>query len=341
MRKVPIKNIYYIILYAWDRVKDKSVILPKGIEEIDSMNDVLLDLFLNEVEELTRKSLRREYVSNVHQSRFIKGKINISETIRQTNQMIVSEYDEFDLNHELNQILKTYLQKLYYVDTSQKKRIRRLLINFESVETIEITFNMLKRIIYNRLNVEYRFPIEIGGLLYEQAIPSEIGGALSFYEIMEDEEVMSNLFENFIFNYYRFHYPEFVVGRRIYRWNLKPIGNSNYGLIPTMNTDVEVETPTTKIIIDAKYYRSAFTKNHEKKSFRSDNMYQIKAYMNKQSSTEKQIKGILMYPSNHYEFDEQFHDEDGNILAFKTINLEKNWESIKNDLAEIFIDYVE
>lgn len=255
--------------------------------------------------------------------------------------MIVSEYDEFELDHKLNQILKTYLQKLYYVDTLQKKRIRRLLIHFELVKTIEITPYMLKRINYNRLTADYRFPIEIGGLLYEQAIPSEVGEELIFHEIMEDEEVMSNLFEKFIFNYYRIHYPEFVVGRGTYRWNLKPIGNSNYGLIPTMNTDVEVETPTKKIIIDPKYYGSAFTKHYEKESFRSDNMYQMKAYMNKQSSPEKQVKGILMYPSNHYEFYDQFHDEDGNILAFKMINLEKNWESIKNNLAEVFIDYVE
>lgn len=108
-----------------------------------------------------------------------------------------------------------------------------------------------------------------------------------------------------------------------------------------MNTDVEIETPTEKIIIDAKYYSSAFTKHHEKESFRSEHMYQMKAYMNTQSATEKQVKGILLYPSNHYEFYDRFHDEDGNILAFKTINLAKNWQSIKNDLTEIFTDYVE
>src|SRR5699024_9286721 len=164
-------------------------------------------------------------ISDVHQSRFIKGKIDINQTIRQTNEMIVSEYDEFDLNHELNQILKTYLEKFYYTEIGQKKiirmllihfdiedsikltknkykknkkneiiikeydkneinhklkqilktylekfyytkigqkkRIRKLLIHFDTVDSINVTKNRSKRINYNRLTIDYQFPIEL------------------------------------------------------------------------------------------------------------------------------------------------------------------------------------
>lgn len=336
MRKVPIKNIYYIVLYAWNRVKNKSIKLPKGIEELDSMNEVLFEIFLNEVEHLIKKGLRNEYISNVHQSRFIKGKIDINQTIRQTNQMIVSEYDEFDLNHELNQILKTYLEKFYYTEIGQKKRIKKLLIHFETVDSINIRNNRFKRINYNRLTIDYQFPIELGQLLYKHGIPSEKGGEIIFYNIMENEEIMSTLFEAFIYNYYRIHYPEFNVKRSRYRWELTPIGTSDYQLIPTMNTDIDIETPTQKIIIDAKYYYSAFTDNFEKKSYISDNIYQIKAYMEAQKPTNKQIKGMLLYPSNPYEFDDQFLDEHNDILAFKTVNLGKDWYFIEEDLSSVF-----
>jgi len=335
MRNIPIKNIYYIVLYAWNQVKHKSTFSDRGIEEIDSINDVLLDIFLSEIERLTKKGLRKEYVTDTHHSRFIKGKIDISETIRQTNQMIVSEYDEFELNHPLNQMLKAYLQKLYYVDTPQKKRIRRLLIPFESVASVEVTPALLKGIHYNRLTAEYRFPMEIGGLLYNYAIPKESGADLVFHEILEDEEVMSHLFESFILNYYRIHFP-YSVKRRQHYWDLTPVSNSNFSLIPTMNTDVEIETPTGNIIIDAKYYRSAFTRYFNKERFRASHMYQMTAYMQKRTSTEKQTCGILMYPSNGYEFYEQYRDSDGNILSFKTVNLAKDWQHIETDLAEIF-----
>src|SRR5699024_11116223 len=86
-----------------------------------------------------------------------------------------------------------------------------------------------------------------------------------------------------------------------------------------------------------KYYRFAFTKYHEKKSYISNNMYQIKAYIEAQKPTKKQIKGVLLYPSNPYEFYDQFCDEEDNIIAFKTINLGKDWSSIEEDLAEIFL----
>lgn len=67
--------------------------------------------FLTEVERLIKTGLRKEYISNVYESRFIKGKIYINETIRKTNGKIVSEYDEFEENHLLNQLLKVFLRK--------------------------------------------------------------------------------------------------------------------------------------------------------------------------------------------------------------------------------------
>jgi len=338
MRNIPIKNIYYIVLYAWDRVKHQANFADRGIEKIDSINDVLLDIFLHEVEQLTKKGLRSEYVTDIHHSRFIKGKIHINETIRQTNQMIVCEYDEFELDHPLNQILKAFLQKLYYIDTLEKKRIRRLLLHFESVTSIDVTPALFKGIHYTRLTAEYRFPIEVGKLLYEHAIPSEKGSELTFHEIMENEEVMSDLFERFIFNYYRIHFP-YVVQRRQHRWDLMPLGESNFDLIPTMNTDVEIQTPTMQFIIDAKFYQSAFTRYFDKERFRSSHMYQMTSYMQKRTSTEKQTKGILMYPSNGYEFYEQYRTGDGNILSFKTVNLAKDWKYIEADLADIFVEH--
>lgn len=44
-------------------------------------------------------------------------------------------------------------------------------------------------------------------------------------------------------------------------------------------------------------------------------MYQIKAYMESQKPTDRQIKEIILYPSNPYEFADQFHDEENNIIA--------------------------
>jgi len=335
MRDIPIKNIYYLVLYAWNQVKNKNDFADKGTETIGSINDVLIDIFLIEVEKLTKKGIRKEYISDVYRSRFIKGKIHISETIRQSNKMVVSEYDEFDSDHLLNQLIKTYLMKLYSIDTPYKKRIRRLLLHFEAVSLIEVTPSILKRIHYTRLTAEYRFPVEVGMLLYENAIPSNKGKDVVFHEILEDEEMMSHLFERFIFNYYRLHFP-YKVERRQHKWDLIPIANSNYSLIPTMNTDVEIQTSASQIIIDAKYYRDAFMRNFSKESFRSSHMYQMTSYMRKQPSTEKVTQGILMYPSNGYEFYEQYYDKNGDILSFKTINLAKDWKEIEADLAEIF-----
>jgi 5-methylcytosine-specific restriction enzyme subunit McrC len=336
MKNIPIKNIYYIVLYAWDKIQNKKTFDDKGKENINSISEVLLDIFLSEVERLIKKGILKEYIANKQISQFIKGKIKINETIRQRNKKIVSEFDDFSDNHFLNQQLKAFLITFNNMNTIFDKRLLNLLTKFDSVSMTKVDIRKLKNIKYNRLTSEYKFAMELGTMLLEKSIPSEDKQNMTFYKIFKDDEIMNDIFEKFIFNYYRIHF-EYNVVRRKYIWDLTPINESDYRLIPTMNTDIEIETLNDKFIIDAKYYQSAFANNFGRKKFISGHMYQISSYMKKQNHSYKKLKGILMYPSNNYDFYEQFIDENNNILSFKTINLAKDWSEIRKDLDEIFI----
>lgn len=335
MRKVPIRNIYNIVLYAWGNVKHKNIYQHKSIEKIGSLNEVLVDMFLTEVERLTKAGLRKEYMTNIHESRFIKGKIHINKTIRKTNRMIVSEYDEFKENHLLNQLLKVFLDRIYYTENIDRKRVGRLMLHFSNVDLIKLTHYKWKSVQYNRLTKHYQFPLGLGKIIYEHSIPAEDNEKFIFHHIMENEETMSTLFEKFILNYYDYHYDYEVKSRR-YNWELLPIEESNWSLIPRMETDIQIMTDNEQIVIDAKYYRSAFVKSYGKERFRSSHMYQLKTYMDKIKESSPKVRGILIYPSNGYDFYEQYKMKDGSIIAFKTINLAKQWHEIEADLAAIF-----
>src|SRR5699024_12430472 len=104
--------------------------------------------------------------------------------------MIGSKYNEFDLTHKIKQILKTYLEKFYCTEIGQKKRIRKLLIHFDTVGSINVTKNRSKRITSKRLTIDYHFPIELGQLLYTHSIPSEYGGEVIYCNIMKNEAIM-------------------------------------------------------------------------------------------------------------------------------------------------------
>ena len=49
MNEIPIKNIYYMVLYAWDKIDNKDLLNDKSLEKLQSSNEVIIELFLNEV----------------------------------------------------------------------------------------------------------------------------------------------------------------------------------------------------------------------------------------------------------------------------------------------------
>ena len=57
MNNIPIKNIYYLILYAFGAVKSKDTITTKDLEKSASFNDVLIKIFISEVEKIIRKRI--------------------------------------------------------------------------------------------------------------------------------------------------------------------------------------------------------------------------------------------------------------------------------------------
>lgn len=337
MSNIAIKNIYYIVLYAWDKVKDISNKDEKNIEELENINDVIIELFLIEVSELVRRGISKDYINTVDQSKFIKGKINIPESIKLIGTNFVCHFDEYSDDINLNQIIKTILiriVKLKKTKENHQKKSRELLLYFSNVKEIQLDNMKFNNIIYNKLNKKYRYIIDLGILIYNNSIPTEKYGNYEFIDIMKNEEEMSIIFEEFLRKFYKLH-SNYKVNRRYYNWNLKPIENSNINLLPRMETDIELSLDNRKIIIDAKYYKNAFSSRYEGRKLISNNIYQMNAYLMQNLDEYKNLKGILIYPSNGYEIDESFYSDKGYYLEFKTINLNMEWKYIKKRLLEI------
>ncbi len=56
-------------------------------------------------------------------------------------------------------------------------------------------------------------------------------------------------------------------------------------------------------------------------------MYQISAYISKNKKVYENIRGILIYPSNGYEFHEKYVSPESYFIEFKTLDLSKNWNN--------------
>lgn len=337
MNEIPIRNIYYMVLYALSKVKDLSNISEKNIEELEDFKDVIIELFLSEVSIIVNRGLYKEYINKVDQTVFIKGKVDISSTLKALEPNTVCHFDEYSENVMLNQILKEIISriiKITDISNVHQKKARRLLISFNNVDRIILENKHFNKIGFNRINHKYEHIIDLGKLIYNNSIPTENAGEYRFMDIMEDEEQFSSIFEEFLRNFYKIH-TNYLVKSRYYYFDWAPVEKSNLNLLPRMETDIELVYSNKKIIIDAKYYKYAFSNRSEAPKFLSNNIYQMKTYLMQNLNNYETLRGIIIYPSNGYEFNEKFDSDRGYTMEFMTVDLNMEWEDIKARLLRV------
>lgn len=342
MNNIPIKNIYYIVLYAFDGIKNKKTFSPKNLEKEDSFSDLIIKIFNHEVEKLIKYGLYQNYNEIEEETAFIKGKINFKETIKRIDNKAVCEFDEFNTKDNCNKIIKYTLNKLLFakdVNEKIKKRLKTNYYYFERVPLEEFSFIEIKQYDLNKLNQHYELALKLALFLNYELIPKNKKGNFDFIHIFENEEVMNQLYEKFLYNFYKINLDnnQFKVksGSK-FDWELKKL-HEEKTMLPQMMTDIEIRNNDNNslIVIDAKYYKNAFSDRFGVEKHQSANMYQMNAYLDYYMGKYQSLRGILLYPSNGYEFHHKYEKVNAYKIEFATVDLNKDWKEIEENLFSI------
>ena len=122
--------------------------------------EIFIQMFLNDVQKLTRMGLKSGYVHIEENSKTFKGKLLVSQNIRENlvhQERFYVEYDEFQLNRPENRLVKStllYLNKKSNSD-SNLAEIRRQLMFFEQVDASVNYEADFSKVIKNRNTTEY------------------------------------------------------------------------------------------------------------------------------------------------------------------------------------------
>lgn len=348
-RKVPIKNILYMFSYIWDKAENIDFTYLNNNDNFDSAN-ILTRLFLENIKEIKKRGLYKEYKEEREEIRGIKGKIDFKESINKMsleNAKAFCQYDELEENNLINQIIKTTAYKLYNsldINQKNKKDLNSVLLYFNKVDLININQNSFN-IRFNRNNYYTYYMLMICKLIYESTMLSEEKGKYKFINILDDNERMHQIFELFVYKFYCKEQKKYrVCYQKTVDWNLY---SGNKTIMPKMSLDIVLENIENTIIIDTKYYsdfaENTFYGQEANKKLISSNLYQMYAYLNNYKSKSK-LSGILLYPvpysfdeiSEKYEIDIIGSNSiDKSLLQIKTVNLASNWEKIKEELLDI------
>ncbi|MCW6088160.1 5-methylcytosine-specific restriction endonuclease system specificity protein McrC [Clostridium sporogenes] len=343
-QKIPIKNIYYMLCYAWNTLKAEDNTLV-GTEKFDNIYNLLAKIMINGVSNIIKRGFHKEYNDSKEELSIVRGKIDLTNSIKLqsvTRKRLVCDYDEFESNVVFNQILKTTIMTLiksHGVDDDLKKELMDIKYHFYNIDEIRITSRIFSLLKYNCNNIHYKMLMNTCELIYFGLITNEEGNNLKFHDFIRDKQ-METLYEKFVLNFYKKHLsPDcYKVHSPKIQWDIdKNFNNIGIEYLPEMRTDIVIENDQEHIqaIIDTKYYASALKSRNfsESKKLISGNLYQILSYVNS-STYLGTVYGILLYPTTEQELNLEYKIN-GKIIKVKTLNLSSDWEGIYKRLMNI------
>ena len=294
----------------------------------------------------TCKGLYREYIERNDDLPIMRGKFDINSTIKnqiQHKQLLGCQFDELSENNIFNQILKTtayILIKSSDVNKSRKTNLKRTMLYFENVDLINpksIRWNSLR---FQKNNKNYEMLINICFFILDGMLQTTDSGE---YKMMQfSDEHMARLYEKFVLEYYRHHYPELKAKPAQVQWNLTGEAEGNV-LLPKMQTDITLQGENHTLIIDTKYYSKTMQSNsyYNSTTYHSGNLYQILAYVNNWDVERSgNVSGMLLYARTGEEITpDGTVSIGGNKIAVKTLDLNCDFEKISNQLNSIVEEY--
>jgi len=349
---IPVKNLYYLLSYAWSERLDTQDIENAKVDECDNLSEFFAHVLTQRLQPLLRRGLDRSYLRQSELTSQPKGRIDFTASVKnqtwQQAQMHCT-YDELSPDILLNQVIKTTLSLLYH-HTKQKKKLRvRLheqLNHFQQVSRAHITARTFKRIQLHRNNRKYGFVLHLCELIHESLLPEhDSKGNRKFKRLEANKKTMEAIFEQFVYAFAKRHLNNVKLpAKRIY-WQAEYHSESTEDLMPTMNTDLTIEWTDSKrkLILDCKYYKSAFTNrsfgDKDYTRFKTENLYQVFAYLINKRETPgwENVEGILLYPTTTEDFHEQLTFLDQHKMQICSINLNQDWQSIETDLIGILM----
>lgn len=335
---IPIQNIYYMLAYSFQPLREEGY-RKIATEQFHNVADLCAAILIRGVSQQLKRGLGREYISETDIISGIRGKIDITESIKtqaMLRKQMVCTYDKFSVNTYMNRIIKTTMVKLLHVDIdkSRKKAIKKLLVFFNDVEEMEVhSINWKQQ--YTRNNQTYQMLISICYLLLKGLLQTQSDGNTKLMDFTVEQK--HRLYEKFILGYYRTEHPEIKANAPQVPWQ---VDDGIKTMLPIMQTDIALEHKGTVLIIDAKYYEHITQVQFDKHTLHSGNLYQIFTYVKNKEyelrDKDHTVSGMLLYAKTDEEiYPDNVYQMSGNQITVRTLDLNQPFDEIAGQLDEI------
>lgn len=343
---IPIKNIFYMLTYAFKELNHNNYERIAG-EEFEDIHNLFAEILYLGISCQLKQGLHKAYILHEEVLPTLKGKLNMSATSKERivrSTKLCCEYDDFSENNIFNQILKTaieYLLTKKEVKKERRNKLRSLLLFFKGIDKVpakHIRWNTLR---YDQSTRTYHMLHSLCMFLFDSLLLSTQKGNVKA-PLFSDSH-MNMLFQRFVLEYYKRHHPNCKATAQQIQWDITANDATAIDMLPTMQTDITLTVKDRTLIIDTKYYGQNTQTHFDKQTILSGNLYQIHTYvMNAEQyhATKGKVDGMLLYAQTQNSIQPYLHfqNSQGNRFMVRTLDLNQKFDKIKESL-DLFLEY--
>lgn len=336
-------NLYVMMAYAF-RSANHIEVAEAGAFAFENAHNLFAHIVAEETSRQVKIGLHNNYLSRSSELDTVRGRIDVAATVTACSVSpgrVVCNYEELLPDTPHNRAVKATIISLARHDDLQlehKASLKRALPYFNRVGD-----ESLRRIRWNdlhihRANASYRVLLGVCELYASGLIFGDADG--EFQAQWDPGDALDALFERFVREYFKVHYPSLSAGAKLIDWDLDKSASANTGshLLPTMRTDVTLRNGDDILVIDTKYYSANLQLGQfGKQSVRSAHLYQLSAYVaNAAASTSGRVSGLLLYARTDAPAQPELDVViGGHRLGATTIDLSSPWPIVKKSLDDL------
>jgi 5-methylcytosine-specific restriction enzyme subunit McrC len=347
---IPIRNIWYMLLYAWGEV-DAVKRWHGEVEAAPSLDALFAEILARLVSQRLRIGLGRGYALKEQTIRGLRGRIDFAASLKRLDfQRSAAHCRFYDFTCDIprNRLVRAVLARLaaagqFGPDAKQeqalRQRLRRLVCDLNEVSLIEPRLETIARETLGREDHDYRLMLAICEVLLRREMPTESEGHVAKVGLDRDTLTVHKVFERFVANLLRVRLDGWeITEQKPLIWHA--VETSRY--LPQMRVDVLLRNKGTGrlIVLDTKCTpRSLVVGPYGSETFASSHLYQIYSYLRSQegqSAAHQKAEGVLLYPMVHVSLAERVVLQ-GHPIRFETVDLTRPWPDIETRVVQAAI----
>ena len=342
---IPVRNLYYMLTYVFSALQQEEY-RNVGRESFDNIHNLFAAILARGIGLQLKQGLFREYRDRSGPIPVVRGRILVSETLRNRqrgNPALWCEYDELSENSLLNRVLKTAMQVLLThpeVQERYKAELKKewlLLSTVDTIQPADIRWSSI-RVPHNSRSCHML--LTLCRFLLEGMLQTTEDGTWRLASFLNSRD-LSWLYEKFILAFYQRECPRVRASAAQIRWALD---DGFDAMLPEMRTDITLSQGSRILIIDAKCYTQNLQTHFNVQTIHSQNLYQIFAYVKNLGlafgSRPHEVSGMLLYarttdviqPDANYRMS-------GNRICVRTLDLNREFEAISAQLKSIMEEF--